>query len=48
MTYQDISEYAAINTKSVIKIIQKYEIFLMKVLEFSKYKGLKDFVASIE
>lgn len=48
MSYSEISEIAAINTKSVIKIIQKYEIFFMKILEFSKYKALKDFVTSIK
>ena len=44
LSYEKISEQVAINVKGVIKFIEKYENFVKKILEFPKYKALKELV----
>lgn len=48
MTYIKISEYASINVKGVIKIVYRIEEYMKKILEFSKYKELKELLNTMQ
>ena len=47
MTYTKISEYASINDKGVIKIVNRIEKFMIKILKLDKYKRLNALINTI-
>ena len=48
MNYQQISDYAAINVKGVIKFVNRFEKFVVKLLDFPKYRDLKKYLNTTE